>query len=125
MDDINPFQTLHVNYMLNSVGYPVQKMQRVGTAIPRFTGHSVTLGEDSFSALRKITDGGFATIFTAKLEDKLKVLKVKLDLFWGVEFAVSDFHVSHCRFRLLQWSGRLLSWRSCTHDCGPAAPLFS
>ena len=63
--------------MLNSVGCPIQKLQRAGTAVPRFTpGHSVTLGEESFSALKKIADGGFATIFTARLEDKLNVLKV-------------------------------------------------
>ena len=78
IDDIDPFQTLHVNYMLNSVGYPVHKMQRVGAAVPKLTtGHSVTLGEDSFSALKKIASGGFATIFTARLEEKVKVLKVR------------------------------------------------
>ena len=77
IDSINPFETQHVNFMLNFVGYPVYKMRKVDSPLPKIvSGRTLTFRGDSFASIKKLTEGGFATIYTAKVEDSVKALKV-------------------------------------------------
>jgi len=72
----NPFLPQCINFMLNSLGFPMNKMERIGGPVPRLAGTSVTLGKERFASLRRLADGGYAIIFTATQEDTQKALKV-------------------------------------------------
>ena len=56
----------------------MNKTERISGPIPRqMGGHSVAFGADQFTSVRKLTEGGFATIFTARQGEQRKALKVE------------------------------------------------
>ena len=60
--------------MPNCHGSP---MQRISGPVPRLMGgHSVAFGTDQFTLVQELTEGAFATIFTARQGDQQKALKV-------------------------------------------------
>ena len=76
-DPPNPFLPHCINFMLNCHGSPMNKTERISGPVPRLMGgHSVAFGTDQFTLIRKLTEGGFATIFTARQRDQRKALKV-------------------------------------------------
>ena len=76
-DPPNPFLPHCINFMLNCHGSPMNKTERISGPVPRLMGgHSVAFGTDQFTLVRKLTEGGFATIFTARQGDQRKALKV-------------------------------------------------
>jgi len=77
-DPPNPFLPHFINFMLNCHGSPMNKTERISGPVPRqMGGHSVAFGADQFTSVRKLTEGGFATIFTARQGEQRKALKVE------------------------------------------------
>ena len=49
----------------------------VTTALPQLaSGHTVVLGKERYTVLKKVASGGFGTIYTCKHGENTKVLKV-------------------------------------------------
>ena len=77
-DPPNPFLPHFINFMLNCHGSSMNKTERISGPVPRqMGGHSVAFGADQFTSVRKLTEGGFATIFTARQGEQRKALKVE------------------------------------------------
>ena len=118
-DPPNPFLPHCINFMLNCHGSPMNKTARISGPVPRLMGgHSVAFGTDQFTLVRKLTEGGFATIFTARQGDQQKALKVDSNVICRRRHRSSLVTVGvvlcSCRFRLLLMSGRWSLWRSST-----------
>ena len=79
--DVNPFSPEIVNMMLNSLSSNVVDTVycTVPGALPQLSGRSVTLGGQEYPGLKKMTSGGFGTIYTCKHCGETKVLKVHMN----------------------------------------------
>ena len=76
-EDINPFEQHIVNMMLNTLGVPVGRMEKISGNIPRIiSGHSLEVGGERYESMKKIADGGFAKIYVGKYQGQLEALKV-------------------------------------------------
>ena len=76
--EVNPFLPNVVNMMLNALHCSaLDTTYTVPAALPQLVnGRCVTLGQFEFSNIRKVTSGGFGSIFTGKRGTETKVLKV-------------------------------------------------
>ena len=80
--DVNPFSPEIVNMMLNALSPNVVDTVycTVPGVLPQLvSGRGVTLGGQEYPMLRKMTSGGFGTIYTCKQCGETKVLKVHMD----------------------------------------------
>ncbi len=109
MEDVNPFHPEVINFMLNSVGYPVHKVEKVPGQLPRLvSGRGITFGQEEFSSVKRVTEGGFAVVYTAKTKDRTVALKVCMHActYVQVRVCVRLTCPAPLRSSLLQWSGR-------------------
>ena len=76
--NVNPFSSEIVNMMLNAMSPSVvEAVCRVPGCLPQLgNGRTAMLGHREFTGLRKITSGGFGTIYSCKDQTDSKVLKV-------------------------------------------------
>lgn len=76
--DVNPFSPEIVNMMLNALSASVMdSMCCVSSALPQLvSGRTVVLGDQEFTGIKKVTSGGFGTIYTCRRGKETKVLKV-------------------------------------------------
>lgn len=76
--DVNPFSPEIVNMMLNALSASVMdSMFCVSSALPQLvSGRTVVLGDQEFTGIKKVTSGGFGTIYTCRRGKETKVLKV-------------------------------------------------
>ena len=76
-EDINPFEQHIVNMMLNTLGVPVGRMEKISGNLPRIiSGHSIEVGGERYESIKKLVDGGFAKIYVGKYQGQLEALKV-------------------------------------------------
>lgn len=76
--NVNPFSLEIVNMMLNAMTPSVEEgVCSVATALPQLgSSHTVLLGKEEYTALKKVASGGFGAIYTCRHGEKTKVLKV-------------------------------------------------
>lgn len=110
MEDINPFEQHVVNMMLNKLGAPIGKMEKINGAFPAVvTGQCLEVGGARYNNLRKLTDGQFAKKYVGKCQERHVSLKVGYDGLLGaitINFVIVtlSYHVM-CRFKVQQWNG--------------------
>ena len=76
-EDINPFEQHVVNMMLNALGRPVGRMEKINRNFPRVVGgQSLEVGGECYSNVKKLTEGGFATIYVGESKGQACALKV-------------------------------------------------
>ena len=110
-EDVNPFEQHIVNMMLNTLSLPVGRMEKISGSFPRVvSGQSLDVGGECYSNVKKLTEGGFATIYVGDHNGTTDTLKVGC---WGacqccmsecIEYLTFSFLI---RFKVLRWSG---SW---------------
>lgn len=77
LEKINPFECHIINRMLNSLGVPVGKIEKVSGTFPKFIkGHDITLGNELYTDVSQIAEGGFAKVYLTKQQGVHKILKV-------------------------------------------------
>ena len=76
--DINPFSSEIVNMMLNAMSPSVvDGVCRVPGRLPQLcSGRTVLLGQQEFCGVKRMTSGGFGTIYSCRDKGESKVLKV-------------------------------------------------
>ena len=79
----NPFSPEIVNMMLNALSPSVMdSVHVVSSTLPQLaSGHTVRLGDCQYSNVKKMTSGGFGTIYTCKQGRETKVLKVYIYIY--------------------------------------------
>jgi hypothetical protein len=76
-EDINPFEQHIVNMMLNTLGVPVGRIEKISGNFPRIiSGHGIEVGRERYDDIKKLAQGGFAKVYVGKYQGQLEALKV-------------------------------------------------
>lgn len=76
-DDVNPFEQHVINMMLNTLGVPIGRMEKISGNFPRIvSGCSLEVGRDRYDSVKSLSEGGFAKIYIGDRQGQLDVLKV-------------------------------------------------
>lgn len=115
-EDINPFEQHIVNMMLNTLGVPVGRMEKISGNFPRIiSGHGIEVGGERYDSIKKLAEGGFAKVYVGKYQGQLEALKVgKKNYMYELrgreesDFQGDAVHIFIFRFKVQLLSGNWL-----------------